>query len=724
MGMVGYSTGMLTIDFDKELNGEQLAVVKSEGGQCVVLAGAGSGKTRTIVYRVAWLLAHGVAPERVLLVTFTNKAADEMRGRIAELAGAEGSRVWAGTFHSTANRILRSVAERIGFTPSFTILDEDDGKELMKATMRELGIASDGKRFPSPAVIRDLLSYSKNAMVPLLDAVIKKHPKFADVIDDIRRIGEAYDRKKQMGNAMDFDDLLVRLYRYLGEDPVFRAMLADRFDHVLVDEYQDTNPLQAAIVDLICGTTKNLIVVGDDAQSIYSFRAADVRNILDFPKRHPGAKIYTLVTNYRSTPEILNLANDVISRNVDQFHKELLSVRAKGRKPEVVPHASASREASFIVERVRELLDEGVAPNEIAVLFRATFHSQTLEFELARAGIAYDYRGGLKFFERAHIKDALAFLRVAANYADESAWLRILLIQDGIGDVAASRIVGALREEGSLAKAILSPMAERFGARVGKGWGELRSILEQVQEGAGKPAATIRAVLDSTYIAYLENEYPNSRERIEDIEQMATFAEGYESASDLLAEIALDAAAATANSAGQRRRASARSSQIVLSTIHQSKGLEWDTVFVAHLTNNGFPNKRAAFEEGGLEEERRLFYVAVTRAKRNLYLTYPMTLARDAFGMEQPSLFLEEADPHLLDLSASERGVARPYGSLVGRGGSGRPLGKGSADDSDSGGFWDEDSVSVDDEPKKPTDPFADMKKRMGGVKKSFLRDV
>lgn len=716
--VVGYSTGMQNslfggsgrgpIDFDKELNAEQLDVVKNGDGHCVVLAGAGSGKTRTIVHRVAWLLEHGTAPDRILLVTFTNKAAEEMRARINELSGGGASAVWAGTFHSTANRVLRAVAEDIGFTKSFTILDDDDGKALMKATMRELGFAFDGKRFPSPAVVRDLLSYAVNARVSIEQAILKKHPKFEELSADIRRIGDAYDRKKHASNAMDFDDLLVRLYRLLLSDLTFRERFAARFDHILVDEYQDTNPLQAAVIDLICGN--NLIVVGDDAQSIYSFRAADVRNILDFPKRHPGSRIFTLVTNYRSTPEILALANDVISRNVDKYDKELLSVKESYLKPAVVPHPSASREAAFIVAKVQERLDAGVKPQDIAVLFRAAFQSQTLEFELARQGIVYDYRGGLKFFDRAHVRDALAFLRIAANYSDESAWLRVLLLQEGIGEVMASRMVAALREEGSLARAILAPMAQRFGARAAKGWNDVQGILEQVQDAGGKPGSVVRAVLDSSYAVYLENEYPNYKDRMEDVQQLANFADGYESAADLLAEITLDPTVA-----GGGRRNNDKLRQIVLSTIHQAKGLEWDTVFVMHLTNNAFPNRRAALEEGGLEEERRLFYVAVTRAKRQLYLTYPMTTARDAFGMEQPSLFLEEADTHLLDLSASGDGfggvTARPYGKLLNKSLS-------SSDDGD--GFFEEDTVDID----APKNPMADIKKRMGGVRKSFLKDV
>jgi DNA helicase-2/ATP-dependent DNA helicase PcrA len=304
--------GSTRIDYEKELNEEQLAAVREGDGPCVVLAGAGSGKTRTIVYRVAWLIEHGVSPDAILLLTFTNKAASEMMGRIGSLLGTAlpfgSGGVWGGTFHSIANRILRAFAERIGYTSSFSILDDEDSRDLMKACMRELGFTSTDKRFPSPAVVRDLVSYATNAMKPLEAAVAKKHPKFEDIVPDLQRIAEAYDLKKRNSNAMDFDDLLSKLFKLLANDVTARERIAGRWKYVLVDEYQDTNPLQASLVRLMVGPEQNLLVVGDDAQSIYSFRAADVRNILDFPKQYPGSKIFKLLTNYRSVPEILNLA--------------------------------------------------------------------------------------------------------------------------------------------------------------------------------------------------------------------------------------------------------------------------------------------------------------------------------------------------------------------------------------------------------------------------------
>ncbi len=705
------------------LNPEQRAVVENGDGPCVVLAGAGSGKTRTIVHRVAHLIAQGVPPERILILTFTNKAAAEMMSRIGELLGSRfpggTGGVWGGTFHSIANRMLRAFAVNVGFSPSFSILDEEDARDLMKATLRELGLSGDTKKFPSPGVVKEVLSFSLNAMKPLEEALGMKHPKFEPLLADFRRAAEAYDAKKRKANAMDFDDLLVRLHHLLANDISAREKIAGRFQYLLVDEYQDTNPLQATIVRLLAGVERNILVVGDDAQSIYSFRAADVRNILDFPKQYPDARIFKLETNYRSTPEVLALANDVIAKNIDQFPKELKSVKPSDAKPAVVPTGSGAQEAAFIAARIEDLIDGGLPPQEIAVLFRATFHSQALEFELMKRSLEYDYRGGVKFFERAHVKDALCFLRIAANFQDEAAWLRVLSLQQGVGDVMAGKIFTMMRAAGSLASALLAPVEQALGARAARGWKDLHAILVKMHEAGEKPDALVKAVIKSSYVDYLENQYPNWRERLEDVGQLAVFAENYERAADLLSEVALDDSAFKNPAAA--KRASRMTPRIVLSTIHQAKGLEWDTVFLIHLTNSSFPNRKAALEEGGLEEERRLFYVAVTRAKRHLYLCWPATVGRDAFGIEQPSCFLEEADPKHLDMALVERS-GWASGS-VGRGASKMKT----WDDADAGGFHEDASIELSDD--VPQDPFAHVKGRMKKVnsdwkKKSFLREV
>jgi len=699
------------IDYAKELNPEQLDVVEHGDGPCLVLAGAGSGKTRTIVYRVAWLIEHGVDPSSILLLTFTNKAANEMMTRIGELLGVSGQKrplgLWGGTFHSVANRLLRLYGRSIGYTPDFTILDEEDAKVLLKACLKDLGLDGAGKRFPSPAFVKEILSYARNSTTGLQKAIERQDPRLIQVLDKFSQVAELYENRKRAANAMDFDDLLVRLYELLKKEPRLAAVLREQFRYILVDEYQDTNAMQVALIRELAGEQNNLLVVGDDAQSIYSFRAADVRNILDFPKQFPGAKVFKLTVNYRSTPEILNLANDIIARNVEQFPKELISVTDKAGKPAVVPATSAVKEAQFVMGKIDQLLESGVKPANIAVLFRATHHSQMLEFELMKAGLPYDYRGGLKFFDRAHVKDVLAFLRLAANFSDEAAWLRVLGLQQGIGDVSAGKIFGAMRAAGSLARAVLAPVEQEFGARVGRGWKDLRDTLEKLHEAKEKPGELVKAVLKSPYVDYLETEYPNWRERLEDLDQLAVFAAGYEKVGDFLAEITLDDGVfGGSREIGGRRKE--HGDRIVLSTIHQAKGLEWDAVFVIHLNEPSFPNRKAVSEKGGLEEERRLFYVAVTRARKWLFLSYPQAMGsrEGGFDYASPSLFLEE-----IDVACLKDGSCLP--ARAPRGG-----------DWDSEPGFEEESVDVDGAGEMKG--VSERMKKVNGDwrKKSFLSDI
>lgn len=708
--------GGFTVDYEKELNAEQLAVVRGADGPCVVLAGAGSGKTRTIVYRVAYLMEQGVDPEHILLLTFTNKAAREMMGRIVELLGTGSSfakasadqirpagagRIWGGTFHSVANRLLRIFAESAGFKPNFTILDEDDSKALLKACMKELGYDNKSGRFPSPAVVKQVLSFARNAMISIEESLEKLHPKLTGFAEDFAKIAESYDRKKRESNAMDFDDLLIRLYDLLKKDDSVRKKLASRFRYILVDEYQDTNALQAALIRLLAvGDKPNLLVVGDDAQSIYSFRAAEVRNILDFGKSYPGSKIFKLLTNYRSAPEILDLANDIISRNVNQYPKELRSVGESVPKPRVASAASARQEARFIADSIEELESRGVSMREVAVLFRATHHSQTLEFELTARGIEYEYRGGMRFFERAHVKDTLAFMRIIENFADESAWRRVLGLQVGIGIVTAGKIFAIVRKSGSLASAVLCPVEQTLGPRVARGWKDVRDTMDKLMRFKNDPAGTIKAITESPYADYLENEYANADERMDDIGELASFAESYGSVGDFLSEVSLDDSAhRSAGAVGY-----GRGERLVLSTIHQAKGLEWDSVFLMHMNESSFPNRRAVFEKGGLEEERRLFYVAVTRAKRNLCLSHPISRRYESLAAEQPSMFLQELDFSCIDTTLMDVSEVSA--------------------DGDADCEYGEPAVEIGEDGEVETDDMNRIKKRMAKVRKSYLIDV
>ncbi|MDO8599075.1 MAG: UvrD-helicase domain-containing protein, partial [bacterium] len=440
----------MSITYEKDLNGEQLDVVLHGDGPCLVLAGAGSGKTRTIVYRVAYLLDADVLPQQILLLTFTNKAANAMLSRVEQLLGHTPQGLWGGTFHHVANRILRRYARIIGYQSNFTILDEEDAQDLLKLCVKDVGVDTTSKRFPAPRVLKSIISLSRNSQKDLGEVIADRHPKFIPLTSTIVEIAQAYDRRKRAANSMDFDDLLVNFLRVL-EQPGPHHELSNQFKYVLVDEYQDTNRIQAAIVARLASTHNNLLVVGDDAQSIYSFRAAEVENILRFPDAFPGCRTFRIETNYRSTPAILDVANAVIAENDAQFAKTLRPVRRGGVRPQLIQSQTMEDEARWVATRILSLRDDNVALQDIAVLFRATHLSEVLEMELVKRDIPYDYRGGTRFFERSHVKDALAFLKVIANPADEAAWLRVLRMQQGIGDVGAMEIIQRIRSSlGSL----------------------------------------------------------------------------------------------------------------------------------------------------------------------------------------------------------------------------------------------------------------------------------
>lgn len=643
------------IDYAKELNPEQLAVVTGAEGPCLVLAGAGSGKTRTIVYRVAYLLEQGVEPEEIMLVTFTNKATREMLKRVEELLGfwpasttrkrGEPEGLVGGTFHHLANRFLRKYAKLLGRENNFTILDEDDAQSLLKKIIKEEHFAATGERFPSPAVISNIISYSVNAQKDLAEVIFDKHPQWGKFLGPIGEIAKIYQTKKQAGNLMDFDDLLYYWWRLLVEHEQARAHLSGQFRYILVDEYQDVNVIQASIVQLLAKTHGNVLVVGDDAQSIYSFRAADISHILNFPRAYPQAKIYKIETNYRSTQPILQLANEVIAHNVEQFKKTLISPKKSDILPKLVPARTGRQEAQFIVQMILKLTQTGEKKlSDIAVLFRAAFHSQMVELELAKANIPYDYRGGTRFFARAHIKDVLAFLKIVHNIHDEVAWSRILSLQPGIGPATIKGLWEEIQQSPDL-PAVLARPSYSLGAKAGTSWRNLAKFLNQLVElNSLLPAELMNKVLASDYRDYLEVEYPDFKDRLQDLEGLVEFAQTYDTLEKFLAEVTLE----EMFSMKANQEAVRETDRLVLSTIHQAKGLEWPTVFVLHLTEAHFPNPRALKEENGLEEERRLFYVAITRAADLLFLTYPQT-SIDFNLWYQPSPFLQEVDFDLFE---------------------------------------------------------------------------
>ncbi len=627
------------INYEQELNPEQLAVIYNGDGPCLVLAGAGSGKTRTITYRVAYLLEKGISPENILLVTFTNKAANEMIERVQTLTSASSPLPWSGTFHKIANKILRKYATHLGYKNNFTVLDADDAQALLKIVVKDF---KTGEKFPSAKIIESIISFSRNAQIGIDEVLDKKYPSYWPLADTFKEIAQKYSEKKKEANAMDFDDLLVNFFSLLNL-PAIANNFATQFQYILVDEYQDTNKLQAKIIDCLAQIHRNILVVGDDAQSIYSFRAADINNILKFEEKYPEAKIFRLETNYRSSDEILKLANNIISNNTKQYPKKLRALISGLPRPALYPQMDKSAEANFIVKKIIELEEQGSDQKDMAILFRASHHSQALEMELTKAGIKYDYRGGLRFFDRAHIKDTLSYLRIFNNLADTAAWLRILQHEEGVGPAAAQKIITQIQKLENIEE--IKNIGEIVSGKAKQGWNNFLKIFEKLLEAQisdnTNAGNLISALLESDYTTYLETEFLDSDERIKDLEQLATFASKAPSLTDFLSEASLQETYIQPNSEQIREK------KLVLSTIHQAKGLEWGTVFIINLANESFPSARSMREENGLEEERRLFYVAATRAKKNLFLTFPMSVEwGDAGG---PSIFLSEMSQELFE---------------------------------------------------------------------------
>jgi DNA helicase-2/ATP-dependent DNA helicase PcrA len=644
------------LNYEGLLNDQQIAVVEAGEGPILVIAGAGSGKTRTLTWRVARLLADGVAPESILLLTFTNKAAREMLSRVAEVCRVDARNLTGGTFHHVAHQVLREHGGELGYAKGYSILDREDSRDVMTASIADCGLAVGARRFPKADVLIDLVSMAVNTQTPLADVLAVRRPQFAPLTDDVLRVARRYAERKHAMNAMDFDDLLLNWKVLLAEREPVRRALAGRFGHVLVDEYQDTNRLQGDVVDLIAAGHRNLCVVGDDAQSIYSFRGAHFANILEFEKRYPDARRFDLTVNYRSTPQILALANASIAANVRQFEKELTSVRREGTLPAVVPCRDVQQQAAFVAQRVLELRDEGIPLPEIAVLYRAHHHSMEIQFELARRGIPFVVRSGVRFFEAAHVKDVLAHLRFVRNPGDELALKRCLRLAAGVGTQTAEAVWNAFAARrshgaGAVDELLAPDVASHVPPKGRAGYQRLVDLLRAVarKPTADLPGEAIEKVLEEGYEEYLRAEFLNADTRIEDVRQLAEYARGYVDTEAFLAEIALltELSAETVSEGGDPDE------KMVLSSVHQAKGLEWRAVFVVWLADGRFPSAQALKDRDGEEEERRLFYVASTRAKDELYLAYPLVAAprdRERVVMKA-SRFLEElpGEPELFE---------------------------------------------------------------------------
>src|SRR5213596_555664 len=656
--------GGIHIDYSAELNKQQLAAVTASPGPLLVIAGAGSGKTRTLTYRVAYLLENGIDPRNILLLTFTNKAAREMLNRVANLLPVDASGLWGGTFHSVGNRILRRHGTALGYSSGFTIMDREDQKDLIDTVVASAGIDPKEIRFPKGDVLAEIFSFVVNTEKPLEQLLAEKFPYFLPLLGKIQDVHERYEKKKKTTNSMDFDDLLQKTLLMFQQQERIAEFYRRQLQFILVDEYQDTNKIQADLVDLIARDHRNVMVVGDDAQSIYSWRGANFQNILEFPKRYPDAQVFKIEMNYRSVPEILQVANAAIAANVQQFRKHLSATReSKALKPALVALNDGAEQAHFVAQRILELRDENIDLNDIAVLYRAHYHALELQLELSRRGIPYQITSGIRFFEQAHIKDVTSFVRFIANPRDEVAFKRMVKLLPGIGNRTAENLwrawegglvvagIGDPGSENTSAPAVVSDPGYNFGERLlavnvpaksKKSWTQLAHTLDEIAPGGqpNPPSEMIRSVVEAIYDDYAKVNFTNYELRREDLDQLAVFARRFKDVHEFLSQLALisnvDAEAGPTQSADKEA--------VNLSTVHQAKGLEFHTVFVIWLTDGMFPSSRSLDTRDALEEERRLFYVATTRARDELYLTYPQLRLSGGYGdvFQRPSRFLQE----------------------------------------------------------------------------------
>ena len=639
--------------YEESLNPQQLEVVMAGDGPLLVIAGAGSGKTHTITYRLARLIEEGVAPESILLVTFTNKAAGEMLHRVASLIQGDARHVWGGTFHHVGNLILRHYGELIGYGPNFTILDREDATALVAECVRLAGFDPKEKYFPKGRVLESIFALAADTDRGVREVVLSRYPYLDDRLEEIAQIAARYEERKKEIQAVDFSGLLVLPRDLLAGCEEVRKELQARFRYILVDEYQDTNKAQADMVDLLAGSRRNITVVGDDAQSIYSFRGAHFENIITFPERYPDTRVFRLEENYRSTAPILALANASIAHNRRQFRKTLKASRGGGMNPALVATRDAAQQADFVAERALEIREEeGVPLSEIAALYRAHFQSMELQMELTRRGIPFEVRSGLRFFEQRHIKDVTAFLRLVSSPADALAWKRALKLLPGVGEGTADRIWNAVRTQPDAIASLRADSVERLVSRRARaGFAVFRELVSGMGGAAPlPPAQMINLALDQFYQEYLENTFDNAPERLDDVRRLEEFARGYDATPTFLSELTL-MGTAPAGGAAAREKGGGADEAIVLSSVHQAKGLEWKVVFVIGLNDVRFPLARALVDPEGEEEERRLFYVAITRAKDALYMCHPLqgVEARNRRIFSGPSRFVQELPGHLYE---------------------------------------------------------------------------
>ncbi|MCS7008652.1 MAG: ATP-dependent helicase [Chthoniobacterales bacterium] len=633
------------INFRAELNQEQYSAVTHEGSPALVLAGAGSGKTRTLIYRVAWLLDRGVEPEAILLLTFTNKAANEMLERVRNLLQLNHKSILGGTFHAFGNYLLRQQPELFGLSPNFTILDRDDQEKLIGSVLSRY-LKNKPANFPKPPVIAEIFSLATNSNRDLVDVINKKFAKFKVFSFELIELEKKYQNAKLESNCVDFDDLLVKPLEQLQKNKEFAHKQQNRFKHILVDEYQDTNKIQASLVTELNKIHNGLMAVGDDAQSIYSWRGAEYRNILDFQKQFPDAKVFKIETNYRSAPLVLEVANQAIKDNKNRLQKKLIPARKySSTKPQIIYFADSASQADFVVNKISEFLRRGINGSEIAVLYRSHFLSQEVELTLQRAQIPYRITSGLRFFEQAHIKDVLAWMRFATNPRDEVSFMRIVGMLDGVGPKSAAQLWektrNLLNDNQNLRN--LKNMSG-VAPKIKTSWEKMVDVLIQVSPfiKPTPPSKMLETILKNGYQSYVESTYSNASSRLEEIELLAEFAGNFPTVDAFLSQLAL------LSNVDATPDQDANIPKVTLSTIHQAKGLEWKVVFLIWLVENVFPSRHSVEEEEAIEEERRLFYVAITRCKDYLFLTVPR-LSSQGFVMK-PSRFLNSIPESLVQI--------------------------------------------------------------------------
>ena len=633
------------IDYQSLLNEQQFHAATQFHGPVLCIAGAGSGKTRTLIYRVARMLESGIVPDSILLLTFTRKAASNMLERVAALVGAQGKAVAGGTYHSFSAITLRKYGHYIGLSPAFSIIDEADAGDILNFLRSELGFNRKESRFPQKKTISQMFSKANNLEKSLTEIISDYYPQFAEHSEDLGRLHDEFASYKLKNLLLDYDDLLIFLHRLLSTSAEARNAITLRYRYVMADEYQDTNGLQARITFLLAGEGRNVMVVGDDAQSIYSFRGARVANIIEFPKVYPDCRIIRLEKNYRSTRQILDAANSLMESAEEGFKKNLTTDKTLGELPARVRCEDEQEQAMFVAARILELREQGVRLDNMAVLFRSSFHAYQLELELKRRNIPYVKWGGFKFLEAGHLKDIIAHLRVIQNPYDQVSWLRVLLLIEGIGTHSATDIFGHIRQAANP----YDLTAVKTRTKALKGLQTLSKMLISASGQVSAPPARLLEMVADYYFPILKERFDDYPRRFKDIDQLAIIAGRFASLSDFLTDLALEPPKNSVDEALAAEQSEDES--LVLSTIHSAKGLEWHSVFVIHALEGRFPSFNSLKSEADLEEERRLMYVAVTRAAENLTISYPSQIWDPATGslLARPSRFIEEIRPELLE---------------------------------------------------------------------------